>query len=510
MVGPTDPDIGQGALYAFITFDEGSEHVKAIPLKTKVPDETRTAYISMWGLERQKFAIFRTDTGGEFAGAFGEHLREQGTHHELSLPDRPTTNARIEAMNRRVCEATTASLIQAAAPYYFWGWAVTMTAKTMSLTKLNRKGEVPYMTLRGRDPNPSRAVPFGCQGFFVEHGHIDSRSGPENRRKFDPRATPGVIVGYAQLQGYTIMDQALFFREGKIRLVVTRDVRVFPEVFPLRRIPQQFTLASRVTMTRLLVGPEIKARAELLDDGTGHCIACAMFCEPLVVDCPACRGRRRAHLNNARCKKARCGGHTRAALIRAAEMVDPDIDRVQLLRDGDSDEVISVHEGVTPAHVLDREPHRSGRLYDDEAPMQGPTQEDNEPVAPQEGYVEPDARQALYPQPSAPPLVPDAADPLDSLPSPVREIDFTSPDRAHEIVEEEGEEAAQQEQDAVGMEPEPAAVAGDLMGAKMWHDLGISQARPPQRPRVPLGTLAGRPIVAETPFGLAVVMVEAD
>ena len=86
-------------------------------------------------------------------------------------------------------------------------------------------------------------------------------------------------------------------------------------------------------------------------------------------------------------------------MIQVAEAIDPDVDRVNLLRDGPSEEVISVLEGVTPAHIMQREPHLSGRLVDDEREeeQQGAAED-----AGQEGAVwapRPDPVQALMPVP---------------------------------------------------------------------------------------------------------------
>lgn len=49
--------------------------------------------------------------------------------------------------------------------------------------------------------------------------------------------------------------------------------------------------------------------AKLLDNGSGECYLCAKSVELCMVDCPACRGKKRAHTNNERCFKERCEGH---------------------------------------------------------------------------------------------------------------------------------------------------------------------------------------------------------
>ena len=50
---------------------------------------------------------------GEFKGEFDALLTRHHTHHEWAFADRPTTNARIEGLNRRVIEGAAAALLQA-------------------------------------------------------------------------------------------------------------------------------------------------------------------------------------------------------------------------------------------------------------------------------------------------------------------------------------------------------------------------------------------------------------
>ena len=70
-------------------------------------------FVKLWGGERKAFQSFRTDNGGEFQGAFDEHLRAYGIYHDWAFADRPATNSRVEGLNRRIIEATAAALAQA-------------------------------------------------------------------------------------------------------------------------------------------------------------------------------------------------------------------------------------------------------------------------------------------------------------------------------------------------------------------------------------------------------------
>ena len=111
IVGPTDPALIDGATYLLVTMDEGTEYVKVGAIRDKQPRTVRDMFVSIWGGERVSFTVLRTDNGGEFQAEFDEYLRERGTHHEWALADRPSTNARIEGLNRRIIEAAAAAML---------------------------------------------------------------------------------------------------------------------------------------------------------------------------------------------------------------------------------------------------------------------------------------------------------------------------------------------------------------------------------------------------------------
>ena len=99
-------------------------------------------------------------------------------------------------------------------------------------------------------------TPFGCQCLYIA---LQTSEAAARRLKFEPRGRTGVVVGYSDLQSYLVLDEHELLANGVFRIFRTRDIRLFPEVFPLRRTPQQFLLANRATMTRPLVGPEKKS-----------------------------------------------------------------------------------------------------------------------------------------------------------------------------------------------------------------------------------------------------------
>ena len=89
----------------------------------------------------------RVEFGGEFALEFEEVLRQRGIMRGFSLPGRPSTNSRIEDRVRRILEGTRATMLVAGVVYSFWGYAVVMTAKNISLMKILVLLNMHYHTL---------------------------------------------------------------------------------------------------------------------------------------------------------------------------------------------------------------------------------------------------------------------------------------------------------------------------------------------------------------------------
>ena len=129
LAGPTDPTLHDDH-YVLIGFDEGSEYLKALPLRNKTPVEVKRVYIRGYGGERKPAKILRCDNGGGFQREFLEYTTSQGTQMENSLAGRPSTNSRIEDKVRRILEGTRATMLVAGVVYSFRGYAVVVAAKT--------------------------------------------------------------------------------------------------------------------------------------------------------------------------------------------------------------------------------------------------------------------------------------------------------------------------------------------------------------------------------------------
>ena len=119
--------------------------------------------------------------------------------------------------------------------------------------------------------------------------------------KFEPPGRTGVVVGYSELQSYLVLDEHELMHNGEFRIFRTGDVSVFPEVFPMRRMAQAPARPRHVVLGQLLQQPGPTHPSNLLN---GRCIVCDGHNSPVVISCPACKGRRRAH--------GTCGAHSTA------------------------------------------------------------------------------------------------------------------------------------------------------------------------------------------------------
>ena len=98
-----------------------------------------------------------------------------------------------------------------------------------------------------------------------------------------------------------IMDLAHYLAtDGEVRIVVSRDVRVHRDAFPLKAPNPLRELQCAEVMARLFNAPRAATLADLLDKGDGLCVVCDRPVSMVVVDCPGCRGSHRAHTRDAR------------------------------------------------------------------------------------------------------------------------------------------------------------------------------------------------------------------
>ena len=73
----------------------------------------------------KRLKTLRTDNGGEYvSNKFDSYLKEEGIHHELTVPKIPEQNGVAERLNRTLVEIARSMLLDAKLPKKYWGEAV--------------------------------------------------------------------------------------------------------------------------------------------------------------------------------------------------------------------------------------------------------------------------------------------------------------------------------------------------------------------------------------------------
>ena len=151
---------------------------------------------------------------------------------------------------------------------------MVMTAKNLSMSKLNANGEIPYKALRGRNP-PTPSV-FGERVIFLDPDPGETAE----QRKLANKGVDGVVLGYGQMRSLMVMDFNHFKSTNprEIRIFTTRHYRVRKGEFPMAMFRMELA-ALDVVLYRLFDSEARAGPSDLLDDGTGKCFICDGYVE---------------------------------------------------------------------------------------------------------------------------------------------------------------------------------------------------------------------------------------
>ena len=141
----------------------------------------------------------RTDNGLEFVNAGMKRLSHTfGFEHERTVAYTPEQNGAAERGNRTLVEAARTLLQDAKLERRFWAEAVDAATYTLNLSGTSsQKDATPFELWRNRPPDLRRLRTSGAEVFT----HIPK----ERRRKLDPKAERGFLVGYAEkVKGYRV------------------------------------------------------------------------------------------------------------------------------------------------------------------------------------------------------------------------------------------------------------------------------------------------------------------
>ena len=231
------PSLG-GAKY-FVTFlDEASGHITARAIKRKNDASTELIKYVAW-IERQSGTrVKRITMDGadktDYAQAVNK-LSLEGVEFNPTAPYSPAENGRAERVNRTLNGTVRAMLSQAGLPEEFWAECLmTATQVRNCLPKADKK-KSPEEELTSRVPSVAHFRVFGSL--------VWTRVADKKRRKLDPKAKRGVLLGSVSYGKYRV------WLEKEAKVIVSRHCRVVETEFPALTWAKDKALKHRFTWT---------------------------------------------------------------------------------------------------------------------------------------------------------------------------------------------------------------------------------------------------------------------
>lgn len=307
LIGQTDPDF-YGNTMLLNTHDFSTEYPRVVAIDSKEPPDVTEAYVEVFPGTRydeeptcpRNLGI---DGGTEFKAEFLDHLKKCGTTPVYGLPRRSNTHAVMERKNQDLIYGTISMLVTAGACYKFW----SMAARHFAFNKARRPdgrgdNKAPYVRHWKRE-HTHLLVPFGCKCTFFD----------DTARKFDIRRQEGVIVGYAPLAGYRVLDFAKYKDEKKVRILETRDVQVDRFRFPLRGVKHEDAELSMEPLWKIIERRGAAPDAYVDTANRLRCRRCKLLISDEPITCKVCLGSNRLKHGKGRpgpgCRLSRCKGH---------------------------------------------------------------------------------------------------------------------------------------------------------------------------------------------------------
>ncbi|XP_026378052.1 uncharacterized protein LOC113272430 [Papaver somniferum] len=151
-------------------------------------------------IHQQQQVSHKSDNGTEFLSRDIQNwFADRGIHHQRIFVSIPQQKGVVERKHRHLLNMARALRFQANFPITYWGECILTAAyliNKMPTPILSHK--TPHEILLGKSPNYRHLRVFGCL-CFARNTNISS--------KFDPRAIPGVFLGYPyNHKGYIILN----------------------------------------------------------------------------------------------------------------------------------------------------------------------------------------------------------------------------------------------------------------------------------------------------------------
>jgi hypothetical protein len=226
LVGPVEVPSYGGHKYALGLTDERTRYRRVYFMKEK--SETRKCFedyvAEVSGLFQSKIKVLslHSDGGGEFVGGLlRQFCQASGIRQSWSAPHTPQQNPIAERSWRTILDMARAQVLGAQLPKPMW--AEAMNTAVYVINRVPSKalgGDTPYHSLFGKHAKMGHLKTFGCRAWAQIYDG--------ERKKMDPKAWPGVMVGYVPTNYacYRIFNPVT--KTTKLSAHVTFDESSFP------------------------------------------------------------------------------------------------------------------------------------------------------------------------------------------------------------------------------------------------------------------------------------------
>jgi hypothetical protein len=189
--GPMEIATQDGERY-YVIFTDGYSgwcEIHLLKQKSEVPEAFKVFSSKMEADTNKKIKVLRSDGGGEYCSKdFRDWLANSGIIHRITPPYTPQLNGVAERSNRTIVESARSQMYGKKVPLELWGLAVQCAVYVQNRTTSCTNSKTPFEYWYKKKPDISHLKIFGCRVFV----HVPD----EKRRKLDPKATEGMMMGY--------------------------------------------------------------------------------------------------------------------------------------------------------------------------------------------------------------------------------------------------------------------------------------------------------------------------
>jgi hypothetical protein len=230
VLGPITPTTLGGKRYIVTFVDDYSRYctIAFLALKSEVFKEFKDFKRKVENQHRCKIRAFRTDNGGEFCSdEFERFLKQNGIHHQKTVPYCPQQNGVAERRNGLIQQQAISMEITAGAPKIFWAEASYTAVYLQNRMVTETTGVTPFLRWTGRKPSVAHLRVFGCEVYALK---------PQRERsKFSAKADKCIMLGYPTgSKGYRLLDPS------RRSTIIRRDVKFNETVFPWKKHEYDF------------------------------------------------------------------------------------------------------------------------------------------------------------------------------------------------------------------------------------------------------------------------------